>query len=80
MFRSVLVGLAMVLAGVVVPQAAAAAEPRSFADCVGIAVEHGADLRIAHDACESDSLTGCYRIFRDEYGRQEWALEACKAR
>ncbi|CCH31092.1 putative secreted protein [Saccharothrix espanaensis DSM 44229] len=75
------VGMALVVAGFLAPQAAtASAAPRSFSDCMDIAVEHDADVWIAHDACESTSITACYRIFRDEYGRQEWALRACKAR
>ncbi|XVS62216.1 hypothetical protein ACQPYE_28635 [Actinosynnema sp. CA-299493] len=61
--------------------ATAAPAPRDFGDCMDIAVdEHDADPWIAHDACGATELTTCYRIFRDAYGRQPWALEACRAR
>lgn len=79
MLRSlVAVGAALLVAGVVAPEAVAA--PRGFDDCVEIAVGNGADWEVARSACGSDSLLGCYRVFRDEYGRQQWALDACKAR
>ncbi|MFC3452675.1 hypothetical protein [Amycolatopsis speibonae] len=75
-------GLALASAVVVVPQAAAATPAaRTVADCMDIAVvEHDADPWIAHDACDAAELTTCYRIFRNAYGRQLWALEACRAR
>ncbi|XVV06051.1 hypothetical protein ACQPW3_11955 [Actinosynnema sp. CA-248983] len=76
------VAFALAAAGFAVPQVASADTPvRSFSDCMDIAVgENDADPWIARDACDSDSLTTCYRIFRNEYGRQAWALEACQAR
>ncbi|MFE0019441.1 hypothetical protein [Amycolatopsis sp. NPDC059021] len=74
---------ALVLAGALAaaPAATAAITPRSVPDCVNYAVDEGeADVDIAFQACTQSSLLDCYRIFRDEYGRQEWALEACKQR
>ncbi|MBW4716419.1 hypothetical protein [Saccharothrix obliqua] len=72
-----LVGTAVLAPGT----ATAAPEARSFGDCMDIAVgQHDADPRIAHDACEAAELTTCYRKFREAYGRQRWALEACQAR
>ncbi|WP_147455065.1 hypothetical protein [Saccharothrix australiensis] len=74
-------GIALVVAGALLPQAASAATtPRGFGDCMDIAVENDADVWVAHHACDSDSLVTCYRIFRDAYGRQEWALRACRTR
>ncbi|MEU7530562.1 hypothetical protein AB0A74_32875 [Saccharothrix sp. NPDC042600] len=81
MFKRMLLvpAVALALAGVVAPHAGAAA--RDYGDCMDIAVgENDADPWIADDACSSKELTTCYRIFRDEYGRQQWALDACKAR
>lgn len=50
-------------------------------ECVTHAVYEGnADPLVAFEACTKDSLTGCYRVFRDKYGTQQWALEACKLR
>ncbi|WP_406633787.1 hypothetical protein [Amycolatopsis sp. WGS_07] len=77
---------ALALAGLMAaaPVATAASvpvAPRSVPDCVEYAVAEGeADLDIAFPACTQGSLLDCYRIFRDEYGRQAWALEACKLR
>ncbi|MEV0676024.1 hypothetical protein AB0I60_05815 [Actinosynnema sp. NPDC050436] len=80
MARISVVGFALAIAGALAPQAGAAtAPPRSFGDCMDIAVEH-ADVWVAHDACDAKSTVDCYRIFYKEYGRQEWALRACQAR
>jgi hypothetical protein len=79
--RTSVVALALAAAGAWLPQTASATTaPRGFPECMDIAVDNGADVWIAHEACTSDSLTACYRVFRDEYGRQQWALDACKAR
>ncbi|TQM85287.1 hypothetical protein FHX81_7766 [Saccharothrix saharensis] len=79
--KGLVVGAAFALAGAFVPMSAyAASAPRDFGACMTIATDHDAEAWIAHDACDSDSLTGCYRIFYQEYGRQQWALEACQAR
>lgn len=73
--------LAIVTAVALAPPASAATTPKSFADCMNIAVgEHDANPWIAHDACDAAELTTCYRILRDAYGPQSWILEACKAR
>ncbi len=68
---------AVALAGpwAVVPTASASVD-----DCVGYAVDAGANQHLATFACHEDSLTDCYRIFRGNYGPQRWALDACRAR
>ncbi|MFI7115858.1 hypothetical protein [Amycolatopsis sp. NPDC049868] len=72
---------ALLLAGTMAAAPVATAAPRSVSDCVDYAVdEGGAAVTIAYKACTDDSILGCYRIFRDHYGRQAWALEACKRR
>ncbi|ONI86963.1 hypothetical protein ALI144C_09960 [Actinosynnema sp. ALI-1.44] len=82
MFGKVVVPALVLAAGALVPSApSAAADTRAVPDCVDYAVdEGGADVGIAFMACTDDSVLGCYRIFRDQYGRQAWAVEACKAR
>lgn len=72
------------IASFTVPSASAAPEQKTapgLEECVTYAVnEGGADPLVAFKACTQDSLTGCYRVFRDKYGTQQWALEACKRR
>ncbi|MFD2469287.1 hypothetical protein [Amycolatopsis silviterrae] len=71
----------MTAAAPVATAATVPAAPHSVLGCVEYAVTEGeADLDIAFPACSQGSLLDCYRIFRDEYGRQAWALEACKLR
>jgi hypothetical protein len=66
-----------VLAGAwaVAPTASASVD-----DCIDHAVAFDASEHVAFYACQEESLTGCYRVFRDNYGRQQWALDACKQR
>ncbi|MEU3624909.1 hypothetical protein BS329_01645 [Amycolatopsis coloradensis] len=82
MFGKVMVPAFVLAAGAMVPMAlSASADTHSVQDCVFHAAYEGtADPDIAVDACRQDSLLDCYRIFREEYGRQQWALEACKLR
>ncbi|MFJ6674747.1 hypothetical protein ACIQMJ_26920 [Actinosynnema sp. NPDC091369] len=79
--KGLVVGAAFALAGAFTPMSAyAVTAPRDFGHCMDIAIDHDADAWVAHDACDSDTLTGCYRVFYQQYGRQEWALQACQAR
>jgi hypothetical protein len=82
MFRClarVVAALVLLTAPVLIAPMAQAAQT-SVDDCVSYAVGNGANQHLAAFACHEDSLTGCYRIFRDNYGRQQWALEACRLR
>lgn len=82
MFGKVGISALVLAAGALVPMApSASADTRSVPDCVEYAVdEGGASVDIAFAACTEGSLLDCYRLFRSEYGRQAWALEACKLR
>ncbi|GAA4527996.1 hypothetical protein [Amycolatopsis samaneae] len=82
MFGKAAIPVLVLAAGALVPMApSAAASTQSVPDCVGYAVDEGdAEVDVAFQACTQGSLLDCYRTFRDEYGRQEWALEACKLR
>ncbi|RKT83970.1 hypothetical protein SAMN05421805_11256 [Saccharopolyspora antimicrobica] len=52
----------------------------SIDDCVDYAVANGGNEHLAAFACHEANLTDCYRIFRDNYGPQQWAVDACKLR
>ncbi|GAB2796765.1 hypothetical protein [Amycolatopsis magusensis] len=73
--RALTVAAVLMSTCAVAPVAAASVE-----DCVERAVAAGANEHLAAFACHEDTLTSCYRIFRDNYGIQQWALEACRAR
>ncbi|MBB5851350.1 hypothetical protein ACFQ05_39330 [Amycolatopsis umgeniensis] len=60
--------------------ATAPAASANVDDCVDHAITSGADEHLATYACHEDTLTGCYRIFSANYGRQQWALDACRKR
>ncbi|WP_158896171.1 hypothetical protein [Amycolatopsis anabasis] len=70
------------IAAAVLAGTCAAAPPASATvdDCVDHAVDAGANEHLATYACHEDTLTNCYRIFRDNYGKQQWALQACRKR
>ncbi|GAA2781340.1 hypothetical protein [Saccharopolyspora taberi] len=72
----VLVSAAVLLA----PLAVAPTAQADVDDCVAHAVVNGGNEHLAAYACHEETLTGCYRIFRDNYGPQQWALEACQRR
>ncbi|QWF77195.1 hypothetical protein HUW46_00578 [Amycolatopsis sp. CA-230715] len=79
--KVVLPALVMMAGTMVSIAPSASADTRSVPDCVSYAIDEGeADVDIALQACVQSSLLDCYRTFRDDYGRQEWALEACKLR
>lgn len=69
-------------ASVIAPaaQAAAPVAVPVVDDCIDYAVANGGNEHLATFACHEINLTDCYRIFRDNYGSQQWALEACKLR
>ncbi|MBF6510983.1 hypothetical protein IU422_24960 [Nocardia farcinica] len=58
----------------------ASATRASIDACIDHAVANGANEHLATYACHEVNLTDCYRIFRDNYGSQQWALDACKRR
>ncbi|MER7078346.1 hypothetical protein SAMN02982929_04106 [Saccharopolyspora kobensis] len=61
-------------------QATAPVVLASVDDCIDLAVANGGNEHLAAFACHEVNLTDCYRIFRDNYGPQQWALDACKLR
>ncbi|GAA1030219.1 MULTISPECIES: hypothetical protein [Amycolatopsis] len=82
MFGKAAISVLVLAAGAMVPMApSASATAQSVPDCVQYAADEGdASIDIAFQACTQGSLLDCYRVFRDEYGRQLWALESCKLR
>ncbi|WP_158881384.1 hypothetical protein [Amycolatopsis anabasis] len=61
--------------------ASASTAPRSFGDCMDLAVaEHGVDPWLAHDACDAVSFEDCYWTFRHEYVPATLAAAACRLR
>lgn len=80
MLKSVATVIAAAILGATAAAPAAIAR-EDVEECVSYAMsEADAGILLANLACSAATFLDCYRLFRNEYGPQMWALVACDLR